>query len=171
MPKVFTKMKDKSVDIIDPINQLSLYGYKKYFNLFKNLFEKKKLPNCILLSGQKGIGKSTFAYHFINSILSKSEKFEYSIEKYKINQNNYSYNPIINGTHSSFFRISPDKLNGQIKIDQSRNLIKFLSKTTYRDNFKIILIEDIENFNVNASNAILKSLDEPNTNTFFFHNT
>ena len=168
MPKVFTKMKDKSVDIIDPINQLSLYGYKKYFNLFKNLFEKKKLPNCILLSGQKGIGKSTFAYHFINSILSKSEKFEYSIEKYKINQNNYSYNQIINGTHSSFFRISPDKLNGQIKIDQSRNLIKFLSKTTYRDNFKIILIEDIENFNVNASNAILKSLEEPNTNTFFF---
>ena len=161
-------MKDKSVDIIDPINQLALYGYKKYFDLFKNLFEKNKLPNCILLSGQKGIGKSTFAYHFINSLLSKDEKHEYLLDKHKINYSNYSYNQIINETHFNFFRISSDDLNTQIKIDQSRNLIKFLSKTTYKGNFKIVLIEDIENFNINASNAILKSLEEPNLNTFFF---
>ena len=161
-------MKEKSVDITDPISQLSLYGYKRYFDLFKNLFEKNKLPNCILLSGQKGIGKSTFAYHFINSLLSKDEKYEYSLDEYKINEKNYSYNQIINATHFNFFRISSDSLNSQIKIDQSRNLIKFLNKTTYKENFKIVLIEDIESFNINASNAILKSLEEPNTNTFFF---
>ena len=66
MFKVFKQMKEKIVDIIEPINQLTLYGYKKYFDLLKNLFNKNKLPNCILLSGQKGIGKSTFAYHFVN---------------------------------------------------------------------------------------------------------
>jgi len=168
MFKFINEMKDKSVDIIDPINQLSLYGYKRYFDLFKNLFEKRKLPNCILLSGQKGIGKSTFAYHFTNSLLSKNEEYTYSLEKYMINDNNYSYNQVINETHFNFFRISSNTLNSQIKIDQSRNLIKFLNKTTYNDNFKIVLIEDIENFNINASNAILKSLEEPNTNTFFF---
>ena len=161
-------MNEKSIDIIEPIKQLSLYGYKKYFDLFKNLFEKNKFPNCVLLSGQKGIGKSTFAYHFINSLLSIDEKYTYSIDNYKINENNYSYNQVINGTHFNFFRISADALNTQIKIEQSRNLIKFLNKTTYKNNFKIILIEDIENFNINASNAILKSLEEPNDNTFFF---
>ena len=168
MFKFASEMKDKSVDIIEPINQLSLYGYERYFDLLTNLFGKDKLPNCILLSGQKGIGKSTFAYHFINSLLSKEEKYTYSLEKYKINDNNYSYNHVINGTHFNFFKISSDTQNSQIKIDQSRNLIKFLNKTTYKGNFKIILIEDIENFNINASNAILKSLEEPNTNTFFF---
>ena len=161
-------MKEKSVEITEPINQLSLYGYKRYFDLFTNLVKKNKLPNCILLSGQKGIGKSTFAFHFINSLLSKGEKHEYSLEKYKINEDNYTYNQVINGTHFNFFRVFSDTLNSQIKIDQSRNLIKFLSKTTYKSNFKFILIEDIENFNVNASNAILKSLEEPNANTFFF---
>ena len=80
-------MKEKSVDITEPIYQLSLYGYKKYFNFFKDLFEKSKLPNCLLLSGQKGIGKSTFAYHFINSLLSKGEKYEYSLNDYTINEN------------------------------------------------------------------------------------
>ena len=136
--------------------------------MFKNLFEKNKFPNCVLLSGQKGIGKSTFAYHFINSLLSIDEKYTYSIDNYKINENNYSYNQVINGTHFNFFRISADALNTQIKIEQSRNLIKFLNKTTYKKNFKIVLIEDIENLNINASNAILKSLEEPNDNTFFF---
>ena len=121
-----------------------------------------------MLSGQKGLGKTTFAYHFINSLLSKGEKYEYSEHEYKINENNYSHNQIINDTHFNFFRISSDSLNSQIKIDQSRNLIKFLNKTTYKKNLKIVLIEDIENFNINASNAILKSLEEPNHNTFFF---
>ena len=161
-------MKEKPVDITEPINQLSLYGYKKYFDLFKNLFKKNKLPNCILLSGQKGIGKSTFAYHFINFLLSKDEEYAYSLDEHKIQEKNYSYNQIINETHFNFFRISSDLQNGQIKIEQSRNLIKFLNKTTYKENLKIILIEDIENFNINASNAILKSLEEPNANTFFF---
>ena len=32
------------------------------------------MPNKILLTGQSGIGKSTFAYHFINAILSDKEE-------------------------------------------------------------------------------------------------
>ena len=79
-------MREKTTDITKPINQLFLYGYKKYFDLFKNLLKKNKLPNCIMLSGQKGLGKTTFAYHFINSLLSKGEKYEYSEHEYKINE-------------------------------------------------------------------------------------
>ena len=53
-------------EILSPINQLYLYGYKSYFDFFIKLFKKNKLPNTILLSGLKGIGKATFVYHFIN---------------------------------------------------------------------------------------------------------
>ena len=161
-------MKEKLIDLVNPINQLYLYGYKKYFDLFIELFKSGKLPNCTLLSGQKGIGKSTFAYHFINSIFSRDENYEYSLKNYKINELNYSYNQIINETHSNFFQIVSDNRNSQIKIDQSRNLIKFLSKTTYKKNLKVVLIDNIESLNISASNAILKSLEEPNNNTFFF---
>ena len=141
-------MKKISSYTIDPINQLTLYGYKKYFNLFTDLFEKKKLPHCILLSGPKGIGKSTFAYHFVNSILSKNEPNEYSLPTCQINEKNSSYNKVICGTHPNFFRISSEEPNSQIKIDQSRNLLQFLSKTTYTKNFKIVVIENIEYLNL-----------------------
>ena len=52
--------------------QLRLFGVEDYFNSFIKLYEKKELPNSILLSGPKGLGKSTFAYHIINYLLSKN---------------------------------------------------------------------------------------------------
>ena len=68
-----------------PINQIKLYGLNKIFNEIVNLFICKKLPNKILLSGSKGCGKATLAYHFINYVFSVNEKNPYDI---KTNQTN-----------------------------------------------------------------------------------
>ena len=62
-------MKNKrreDTEILPSKNQLSLFGYTNYFNSMVELFKKKELPNCILFSGPKGLGKSTFVYHFVN---------------------------------------------------------------------------------------------------------
>ena len=64
---------DAKINITKPKEQLNLYGYENYFNIFKNLYEKNNLPNTNLLSGPKGIGKSTFIYHFANFLLSETE--------------------------------------------------------------------------------------------------
>ena len=57
--------------IICPEKQTNLYGLNNYLDEFIRLYNDNKLPNKILLSGFKGIGKSTLAYHLINYILSK----------------------------------------------------------------------------------------------------
>ena len=51
----------------------------------KELYKNKKLPNKILLSGEKGIGKSTLAYHIINHILSIDEDYSYDFKNFRIN--------------------------------------------------------------------------------------
>ena len=56
----------ENLKIVLSKNQLRLYGYEDYFASFVDLYRKNKLPNTILLSGPKGLGKATFAYHFIN---------------------------------------------------------------------------------------------------------
>ena len=63
------KKTNENIEIISPKNQLRLFGFDDYFNFFIELYEKKKLPNSILLSGPKGLGKSTFTYQL--SIVSK----------------------------------------------------------------------------------------------------
>ena len=73
---------------ITPYTQTNLYGLEKeFYNLIK-LYENKILPNKILLTGQKGIGKSTMAYHLVNYILSKDEEFIYDIKNCYINKKN-----------------------------------------------------------------------------------
>ena len=54
---------------LKPINQTILYGFNKTFNDLVKLYNVNSLPNKILFSGQKGIGKSTLSYHLINYIL------------------------------------------------------------------------------------------------------
>ena len=66
------------MEILTSKSQLNLFGYNKLFNSFITLHKKNKLPNVMLLSGSKGLGKSTFAYHFINYLLSDKEENNYS---------------------------------------------------------------------------------------------
>ena len=158
----------KKTEIIEPRNQLNLYGYDNYFHSFKNLHEKNKLPSIILLSGPKGLGKSTFAYHFVNFLLSHGEENEYSFKNFKINTDNRTFKLIQNGTHPNFFLLKNILPGANIKIDQTRNLLKYLNKTTYSKGIKIVLLDNAEYLNLNASNALLKSLEEPPNNTTFF---
>ena len=58
---------------LKPENQTRLFGLNNQLKEFIDLFHKDKLPNKILLSGPKGIGKSTLSYHLINYILSIGE--------------------------------------------------------------------------------------------------
>ena len=60
-----------------------------------------------------------------------------------------------------------------IKIENVRNNLRFLRKSTYYSNIKIVLIDNAEYLNINSSNALLKVLEEPNDRTYFFiiHNS
>ena len=163
----------ENIEILSPKNQLQLFGYDDYFNSFIKLFHKNKLPNTILLSGLKGSGKATFAYHFINYLLSYKEQNKYSTNNFTIHPDNKSYKSLCNNTHPNFFLLEDNALEENIKIDNVRDMLRFLNKSTYYSNIKIIVIDDAEYLNVNSSNALLKALAEPNNNTVFFiiHNS
>ena len=162
------KTTNENIEIISPKNQLRLFGFDNYFNFFIELYEKKKLPNSILLSGSKGLGKSTFAYHIINYLLSKNEEKKYSIKDFTIDKDNLSYRFLSSNIHTNFFLIENNVLEKDIKIEQVRYLVKFLNKSTYARNLKIVMIDNAENLNLNSSNALLKAIEEPKDNTFFF---
>ena len=156
------------MEILTPKLQLNLFGYDKLFNSFATLYKKNKLPNVMLLSGSKGLGKSTFAYHFINFLLSHGEEGEYLVDNHEINSNNSSFKLIQQNAHPNFFLIENNLTDENIKVEQVRNLIKFLNMSTYTKNLKIVFIDNAEYLNLNASNALLKPLEEPSRNTFFF---
>ena len=60
------KLKDNENLVNNPKNQLKLFGYKKYIDSFIKLYNDKKIPQTILLSGPKGSGKSTLGKAILN---------------------------------------------------------------------------------------------------------
>ena len=95
--------------ISNPINQINLYGLDGQFNSLKTLYDKKRLPNKILFTGRKGLGKFTLSLHLINYILSKNEENSYDIDNYRINEKNSSFRLIKNNSSPNLFLIDIQK--------------------------------------------------------------
>ena len=152
---------------LKPSENINLYGMNIFFNEIKDLYNKNIMPNKILISGKKGIGKSTLAFHIINYILSKGEEFKYDSNKFCINKYNRSYKLLQNNSHPNFYLIDliDDKKN--IDIAQIREMITYTNKSSFNNMAKFILIDNIENLNKNSVNALLKIIEEPNENVFF----
>ena len=47
---------------------LNLYGLEKNLISLINLYNSKNLPKVLMMSGKKGVGKSTLTNHFLNYI-------------------------------------------------------------------------------------------------------
>ena len=152
---------------LKPENQLSLHGHHVELLNFIELYKSQKLPNKILLSGEKGIGKSTLAYHIINHILSIDEDNSYDLKNYKINPDNKSFKLILNKSNPNFISIDIDDDKKSIDINQIRSLILTLNKSSFNKKPRLVLIDNIELLNINSVNALLKVLEEPNDNIFF----
>ena len=152
---------------LKPSENTRLFGMDNFFNEVAKLYNEKKMPTTILLSGKKGLGKSTLAYHIINYVLSTNEEFKYDEHKFIINKTNRSFKLLQNNSHPNFYLI--DLLNDKKNIDvaQIRGMITYTNKSTFNNKERFILIDNIENLNKNSVNALLKVVEEPNQNIFF----
>ena len=150
-----------------PKNQKKLYGYHKEFNELVKLYKNKKLPSKIFFNGPKGIGKSTIAHHLINYIFSNKEEYKYDLNNLEINYLNKSHKLILNNTHPNFHHVDIMEDKKIIEISQIRQMINYSTKSTFNNNERIILIDNVENLNLNSVNALLKIVEEPNENTLF----
>ena len=144
-----------------------LSTFKKEINFISNLYINRKLPQTILFTGEKGIGKLNVAYHLINFILSKDEDNEYCITTNKINSNNKTYNLLLKNIHPNLFLISLKDKKKNIDIEQIKNMKNFLNITSFSNKPKIVLIDGSEYLNLSSSNSLLKSLEENLNNVFF----
>ena len=158
---------------LTPNINTKLYGYNNLFLNFKKLYDNNILPNKVIFSGSNGIGKSTFAYHFTNYILSLDEENKYNFNDNIISENNYSYNLISKSRHPNFFLITNDDEKPNIQISKIREMINFTNKSSFNNKCKIILIDNVEQLNINSTNSLLKIIEEPNNGIYFFliHNS
>ena len=152
---------------MDHHQNLKLYNFHDDFSSLSNLVKKSEMPNSIIIDGMGGIGKRTFATHFINYTFSLNEEEPYDIKNYEINAMNRSYKLVLNNSHPNLYSINLNDGKSSISVEQIREMIKFANKSSFNNQYKIILINKSEFLNKSSSNAILKILEEPSSNTIF----
>ncbi len=140
----------------------TLYGLEDKFDFLSKLYLNKKFPKVIMLSGKKGVGKLTLIAHFLNSIFDKN----YNLKTKTMLLDSPFNKQFLNNSFSNIIILNGSNFKN-IKIDDIRILKSLILKSTLLNKERFIILDDIELFNNNSLNALLKIIEEPTSNNHF----
>lgn len=128
-------------------------------SLWQQLAGRTQHAHAYLLHGPAGIGKRALAERLMALLLCKSPVALQACGQCK------SCHLLAAGSHPDNYVLEPEEVDKPIKVDQVRALVNFVVQTAQLGGRKVILIEPTEAMNLNAANALLKSLEEPSGDT------
>lgn len=141
---------------------------------------KESLPHALLLQGRKGVGKLDFARALAQGLLCETP-----LPSGVGCGQCLACGWLAQGNHPDFRSVEPEALadigeeikearegeskgkkpSQEIKIVQVRELAGLVNLSTHRNGMRVIIIHPAEAMNVNAANALLKTLEEPPPHT------
>jgi DNA polymerase-3 subunit delta' len=127
--------------------------------LWQQMAGRSRHSHAYLLHGPLGIGKRALAERLMASLLCQSRNGLHACAQCK------SCLLLAAGSHPDHYILEPEEADKPIKVDQVRDLVSFVVQTAQMGGRKVVLIEPVESMNVNAANALLKSLEEPSGDT------
>ena len=148
----------------DSKNSLNLFGLGNNFQFLSKLYSKNKLPKVLIFTGDKGIGKSTLINHFLFSIFDTDN---YDNEKNILLEKSNFLKQFKNNIFSNIIYINGSDFKS-VKVEDIRNLKTRIYQSTILNKDRFIILDDIELFNLNSLNALLKVIEEPSKNNYFF---
>ena len=128
-------------------------------SLWQQMAGRAQHAHAYLLHGPAGIGKRALAERLMASLLCKQPVGLEACGSCK------SCSLLAAGSHPDNYILEPEEADKAIKVDQVRELVNFVVQTAQLGGRKVVLVEPVESMNVNAANALLKSLEEPSGNT------
>ncbi len=146
----------------NPKKTMRLVGLYEKFNFFKKLMLEEKFPQTLIFSGDKGLGKSTLIFHLMYYYFDKQN---YDEKNNLVIKENNIFKQINENLYPGIIYLDGSKLKN-IKIDDVRNLRNGLLKTPFTKK-RFIILDDVELFNTNSLNALLKVIEEPRKNNYF----
>ena len=147
----------------NPKKTTRLFGLENEFNFLKKMISSDKFPKTLMLTGNRGVGKSTMISHLMHYYFDKKTYNEneniFANESFFLNQFIENLFPNILYLNGSDYR--------NVRIDDIRKIINDLNKSPIKEDKRFIILDDIDSFNINSLNALLKIIEDPGKNNFF----
>jgi DNA polymerase-3 subunit delta' len=129
----------------------------------------KRLAHALLLSGPAAIGKLEFCLSFIQRLNCTNPTLDDHACGVCKDCRLFSTNthPDIRLINTNEDELDKNKVE-QVKVDDVREINQFMTLSRQQGIYKIVCINYAETMNVNAANALLKTLEEPPQNSILF---
>ena len=151
-----------------------ILGQDKALDQFAAAWTGRKIHHAWLLAGPRGVGKASFAHAAARRVLVDAAGPRTAL----LGLDTPDDHPIVKlveaGSHPDMRwlqRLPREKSEGlarDITIRQVRELGEFMSMTAALSDWRVAVIDSMDELNKEASNALLKMLEEPPANTLFF---
>lgn len=126
-----------------------------------------------LLTGREGIGKATLAYRLARAALARSHERDMFGSSLEIDAATATAHQVAALSHPGLLLLrrgyenKTKRFHTSISVDEVRRLRSFLSLSAEEGSRRVVIVDSADEMNVNAANALLKSLEEPPAQTIF----
>lgn len=146
-----------------PRDTYRLLGHEAQEAAFVSALDSGRLHHAWLLTGPEGVGKATFAYQAARRLLGAAS--DGAGGPLSSSPDSIPARLMAAKSHPDFMvleRLGEDgKIRKVIPVDEARHLPEFFSKSPAQAPYRVAIIDAADDLNVNAANAILKTLEEP----------
>ncbi|MFA5949726.1 MAG: DNA polymerase III subunit delta' [Hyphomicrobium sp.] len=148
-----------------------LFGHDTAERTLAAAFASGRMHHAWLICGAEGIGKATLAYRFARFLL--AAKHERRGSDLAIADDTIASRQVRALSHPGLLVIrraydqKAKRFPASITIDEVRRLKAFLGRTADEGTWRAVIVDRADELNVNAANALLKSLEEPPPRTVF----
>lgn len=122
--------------------------------------EQQRIPQALLVSGTKGLGKRHLANTFAASLLCQAR-----LPDNLACGRCHACKLLAAQNHSDFILVEPDEPGKNIGIDKIRQLIGKLALKPQFEMQRVVIISPADQLNTASANAFLKCLEEPTERT------
>lgn len=158
-----------------PQDTAHFIGHYQAEKTFVDNFNSGRFHHAWLVTGAKGVGKATFAYRAAKFLLSSASSGGLfgPPENLEIDPADPAISLIKSGAHPGLailkrrYDTKGKKIFSVIRVDDVRSLTNFFRMTAVEGNWRIVIVDTVDDMNNNAANAILKILEEPPEKTIF----
>jgi len=158
---------------LPPRDNSVLCGHDQAIDTLFEAWHSGKLHHAWILSGPRGIGKATLAYRFARFVLADGPQESGEDGPLFIAPDHPVFCRVASGGHADFMVIERNtneksgKRRMEIVVDDVRRVGRLVSLTPGEGLWRAIIVDGAEDMNRNATNAILKYLEEPPPQTLF----
>ena len=146
------------------------FGHEAAEDLFVSAFNARSLHHAWLLTGERGIGKATFAYRAARFLLGHDQAAQalHPAPSLAVPASHPVAHQIAAGAHPSLFVLGSDaEGSASIGVESVRKLRAFLSLTS-PGGWRAMIVDSANDLTIASANALLKAVEEPPPRTVFF---